>query len=124
MCLSHKRIAAVLTLAGATKKDPAAQREEPLRKTKAARDDLDERIGRPEAKLGNQGGEMDPAAWKEATAALRALKEQRARAAERHGHLQRSSVTGWGRLKKGLSKAYEKRKSSWQKTKRELGSVD
>ena len=59
-----------------------AQRDEALKKAKAALDDADARIGRMERKLESEWGRMDQAARKKARAALNALRRERNEAAE------------------------------------------
>ena len=110
--------------AEAIKNYTVEQRDEAVKKTKAALDDLDERIDRLEAKIRDKWGEMDQAARDRATAALRALRQERERVAEWYGGLQHGSAEAWDRVKMGFSEAYKKLKASWRKTEKELGSGD
>lgn len=102
----------------------AEQRDEAVKKTKAALEDLDARIERLEASTREKWGKMDQAAREKAAAALRALKEERARVAEWTGGLQHGSAEAWERVKQGFSEAYGKLKASWQKTEKELGASE
>jgi len=106
--------------AEAIKDYTADQRDEAIKKTKAALDDLDARIDRLEAETREKWGEMDQAARERATAALRTLRKERERVAEWYGGLQHGSAEAWGRVKQGFSEAYERLKATWQKTEREL----
>jgi len=129
---SHRALAGQTTLgdvkketadaAEAIKNYTAEQRDEAVKKTKAALDDLDQRIDRLEAKIRDKWGEMDQAARDKATTALRALRQERERVAEWYGGLQHGSAEAWDRVKQGFSEAYEKLKASWQKTEKELGA--
>jgi len=114
----------VMDAAEAIKNYSAAQRDEALKKTKAALDDLDARIERLEASIREKWGEMDQAARDQASEALRTLKQERERVAEWTGGLQHGSAEAWDRVKKGFSEAYAKLKASWEKTEKELGSGD
>jgi hypothetical protein len=112
----------VVDAAEAIKHYSAAQRDQAVKKVRAALDDLDARIERLEASIRDRWGEMDRAARERASAALRTLKQERERVAEWTGGLQHGSAEAWGQVKRGFSKAYGKLKASWEKADQELGS--
>jgi len=114
----------VVDAAEAIKNFSAAQRDEAVKKTRAALEDLDARIERLEARIREKWGQMDQAAREKAAAALRTLKQERARVAEWTGGLQHGSAEAWEKVKQGFSKAYSDLKASWEKTNQELDSGD
>ena len=99
----------------AIKNYTVAQRDEAIKKAKAALDDLDVRIGRMERKLDNEWDRMDQAARKKARAALNALRRERNEAAEWYGGLKHSSAESWEQVKAGFVKSYEALKESFAK---------
>ena len=99
----------------AIKNYTVAQRDEAIKKSKAALDDLDRRIGRMERKLDNEWDRMDQAARKKTRAALNALRRERNEAAEWYGGLKHSSAESWEQVKAGFIKSYESLKESFTK---------
>jgi paraquat-inducible protein B len=99
----------------AIKNYTVAQRDEAIKKAKAALDDLDVRIGRMERKLDSEWDKMDQAARKKARAALNALRRERNEAAEWYGGLKHSSAESWEQVKAGFVKSYEALKASFTK---------
>ena len=85
----------------------ADQRDEAIRKTKAALASLDKRIDNLETRIDNNWNEMDKAAREKARASLRALRKQRTQAAEWYGSLKSSSADAWGHMKKGFSDPFK-----------------
>ena len=104
----------------AIKNYTVAQRDEAIKKAKAALDDLDARIGRMERKLDNEWERMDQAARKKARATLNALRRQRNEAAEWYGGLKHSSAESWEQVKAGFVKSYEVLKASFAKARKEF----
>ena len=99
----------------AIKNYTVAQRDEAIKKAKAALDDLDVRIGRMERKLDNEWDRMDQAARKKARAALNALRRERNETGEWYGGLKHSSAEAWEQVKAGFVKSYEALKESFAK---------
>lgn len=99
----------------AIKNYTVAQRDEAIKKAKAALDDLDVRIGRLERKLDNEWDRMDQAARKKVRATLNALRRERNEAAEWYGGLKHSSAESWEQVKAGFVKSYEVLKESFTK---------
>jgi hypothetical protein len=97
----------------AIKNYTVAQRDEAIKKAKAALDDLDMRIGRMERKLDSEWDRMDQAARKKARATLNALRRERNEAAEWYGGLKHSSAESWEQVKAGFVKSYEALKASF-----------
>jgi hypothetical protein len=104
----------------AIKNYTVAQRDEAIKKAKAALDDLDVRIGRMERKLDNEWEQMDQAARKKARAAQNALRRERNEAAEWYGGLKHSSAESWEQVKAGFVKSYEVLKNSFTKAAKEF----
>jgi len=104
----------------AIKNYTVAQRDEAIKKAKAALDDLDARIGRMERKLDNEWDRMDQAARKKARATLDALRRERNEAAEWYGGLKHSSAEAWEQVKAGFVKSYEVLKESFAKAGKEF----
>jgi paraquat-inducible protein B len=102
----------------AIKNYTVAQRDEAIKKAKAALDDLDVRIGRMERKLDNEWDRMDQAAHRKARATLNALRRQRNEAAEWYGGLKHSSAESWEQVKAGFVKSYEALKESFTKARK------
>ncbi len=97
-----------------------AQRDEAIKKAKAALDDLDTRIGRLERKLDNEWDRMDQAARKKARAAQKALRRERNEVAEWYGGLKHSSAESWEQVKAGFVKSYEVLKESFAKARKQF----
>jgi len=96
----------------AIKNYTVAQRDEAVKKAKAALDDMDRRIGRMERKLDGEWDRMDQAARKKARATLNALRRERNEVAEWYGGLKHSSAESWEQVKAGFVKSYEVLKES------------
>jgi len=97
-----------------------AQRDEAIKKAKAALDDLDTRIGRMERKLDSEWDRMDQAARKKARATMNALRRERNETAEWYGALKHSSVESWEQVKAGFVKSYEVLKESFTRARKEF----
>jgi len=97
-----------------------AQRDEAVKKAKAALDDLDRRIGRIERKLDSEWDKMDQAARKKSRAALNALRRERNEVAEWYGGLKHSSAESWEQVKAGFVRSYEVLKESFAKARKKL----
>ena len=97
-----------------------AQRDEALKKARAALDDLDACISRLERKLDNDWDRMDQDARRKARATLKALRKERNEAAEWFGGLKHSSAEAWEQVKAGFVKSYEDLKKSFAKARKEF----
>ncbi len=104
----------------AIKNYTVAQRDEAVKKAKAALDDVDARIRRMERKLDNDWDKMDQAARKKARATLDALRRERNQVAEWYGGLKHGSAESWEQVKTGFVKSYEALKESFAKARKEL----
>ena len=100
----------------------ADQRDEAIKKSKSALDNLDKRIDALEARIDNNWDNMNKAAREKARANLKALRKQRIKVAEWYGGLKSSSVDAWEHMKKGFSDAYEAFSDAWEKAEKEFGS--
>ena len=96
------------------------QRDEAIKKAKAALDDLDARIRRMERKLDGEWERMDQGARKKARATLDTLRRERNEAAEWYGGLKHSSAESWEQVKAGFVKSYEVLRQSFAKARKEL----
>ncbi|HLQ01398.1 MAG TPA: hypothetical protein VK143_03770 [Burkholderiales bacterium] len=104
----------------AIKNYTVAQRDEAVKKAKAALDDMDRRIGRMERKLDGEWDRMDQAARKKARATLNALRRERNEVAEWYGGLKHSSAESWEQVKAGFVKSYEVLKESLARARKQL----
>ena len=85
----------------------ADQRDEALKKVKAAIDDLDARIDELERRLEETWDQTDQKAREKARATLKSLREKRNELAEWYGGMQHSSARAWQHVKKGFLDSYE-----------------
>jgi hypothetical protein len=97
-----------------------AQRDEALQKTRAALDNLDQRIDAMETGIDNNWEKMDAAAREQARASLRALRKQRMQVAEWYGSLKSSSAEAWGHMKQGLADAYRSLYRAWEQSEKDF----
>ncbi len=104
----------------AIEKYSIAQRDEAVKKAKAALDDLDARIDSLEARLNKQWDKMDQAARNKAWDALRELRKQRNELAEWFGGLKHGSGKAWEGIKKSFLKNYQRLRETLDKAHREL----
>ncbi len=104
----------------AIKNYTVAQRDEAVKKAKAALDDLDRRVGRMETKLDGEWDRMDQAARRKARATLNALRRERNEVAEWYGGLKHGSAESWERVKAGFVKSYQALKESFAKARKQL----
>ena len=104
----------------AIKNYTVAQRDEAVKKAKAALDDLDRRVGRMETKLDGEWDRMDQAARKKARATLNALRRERNEVAEWYGGLKHGSAESWEQVKAGFVKSYQALKESFAKARKQL----
>lgn len=98
------------------------QREEAIRKTKTALDNLDKRIDSLQARIDRSWDQMDKAARDKARSNLRALRKERTQVAEWYGSLKSSTGDAWEHMKKGFSKAYKSLNDAWEKAVKEFHS--
>jgi chromosome segregation ATPase len=94
----------------------ADQRDEAVQKTKAALDDLDERIDALEARIHSRWDRMDEGAREKARANLKALRERRRQVAAWYDKLKSSSAEAWEDVKQGFSDAYRALDDLWEET--------
>jgi len=104
----------------AIKNYTVAQRDEAVKKAKAALDDLDRRVGRMETKLDGEWDRMDQAARRKARATLNALRRERNEVAEWYGGLKHGSAESWEQVKAGFVKSYQALKESFAKARKQL----
>ena len=104
----------------AIKNYTVAQRDEAVKKAKAALDDLDRRVGRMETKLDGEWDRMDQAARRKARATLNALRRERNEVAEWYGGLKHGSAESWEQVKAGFLKSYQALKESFAKARKQL----
>lgn len=98
------------------------QKDEAVRKTKIALDDLDERIDAMEADVDKSWNKMDKSAREKARNSLKVLRKQRNQVSEWYGSMKSSSEKTWGHMKKGFSNAYKELNDSWEKSETEFDS--
>jgi hypothetical protein len=85
----------------------AAQREEAVRTTKAALDDIDSRLDTIEADISRHWSSMSQAARDEAQKTLVTLRRQRNNLAEWYGGVKHSSAEAWEEVKRGFASSYQ-----------------
>lgn len=98
------------------------QKDEAIRKTKTALDNLDNRIDALEANVDKNWDKMDKKARKQARDSLKALRKQRNQVAQWYGSMKTSTGNAWEHMKKGFSKAYMTLNDAWEKSEKEFGS--
>jgi hypothetical protein len=96
------------------------QRDEAVKKAKAALDDADRRISRLERKVDDEWDRTDEAAHRKARATLHALRRERDEAAEWFGGLKHSSKESRDQVRDGFVKSYETLKESFAKARKEF----
>jgi hypothetical protein len=104
-----------LEAAQAIKKYAVDQRDEAVKKAKAALDDLDARIDSMESQLSKKWDQMDQSAREKAWATLRALRKQRNEVAEWYGGLKHGASNAWEDVKKGFLKSYQGLRDTFDK---------
>lgn len=102
----------------------ADQRDEALRKSKAAMERLDKRIDMLESQVDDGWDDMSQAVRDNARASLKALRKQRNEVAEWYGSMRTSSLGAWEEMKTGFSNAYGELAKAWQKAEGEFGVED
>jgi len=100
------------------------QRDAAVEQSRAALENLDQRIDTLETRMLDQWDEMDQATRSRMRESLRVLREQRTHVAEWYGSLKSSSADAWGQIKQGFSEAYRTLGEDWQKSETEIGSDD
>jgi acyl-CoA reductase-like NAD-dependent aldehyde dehydrogenase len=91
------------------------QRDEAVKKAKAAMDELDVRINSMESQLDKKWGRMDRSARKKVKETLSVLRKKRNEAAEWYGGLKHSSSKAWEDVKMGFLKSYQELRDSLDK---------
>ncbi len=104
----------------AIEKYSVKQRDEAVKKAKAALDDLDTRIDDLESRLDEKWGQLDQAARQKARTTLTALRKERNEVAEWYGGLKHSSGNAWEAVKKGFVKSYRKLGDTFDKARSEF----
>ncbi len=102
------------------KQETQYQRDEVIRKTKAALDNLDKRIDTLEASVDKNWDKMNKAAHEKARDNLKSLRKQRIQAAEWYGSLKNSAGDAWKHMEKGFSDAYKTLNAAWEKSEKEF----
>lgn len=110
----------VVDAAQAIKNYSVNQRDEAVKKAKAALDDLDVRIDSMESQLNKEWQQMDQSARKKAMATLTALRKKRNDVAEWYGGLKHSSSKAWEDVKKGFLKSYYELRDAFDKAHSEI----
>ena len=110
----------VADAAQAIKNYSVNQRDEAVKKAKAALDDLDVRINSMESQLDKKWDQMDQSAREKGRATLTALRKQRNEVAEWYGSLKHSSRKAWEEVKKGFLKSYQELRDSLDKARSEF----
>ena len=100
------------------------QRDAAVEQSRAALENLDQRIDALETRMLDQWDEMDQATRSRMRDSLQALREQRTHVAEWYGSLKSSSADAWGQIKQGFSEAYRTLSEDWQKSETEIGNDD
>jgi len=100
----------------------AAQKNQAIQKTKAAIEDLDERITALETRIDTKWDKMSKVTRKKARAGMRMIRAKRIQAAEAFGSMQSSSADAWEHMKKGFSDAYQELYDAWQKSEAEFNA--
>ena len=108
----------------ALKSYSADQRDEAIRKSKSALENLDRRIDALEARIDNNWDKMNESAREKARNSLKAVRKQRTKVAEWYGSLKSSSADAWLHMKKGFSDAYNALYDAWEKSEKEFSSED
>jgi flagellar motility protein MotE (MotC chaperone) len=96
------------------------QRDEALKKVKAAIDDLDTRIDELERRLEKTWDQADQKAREKARATLKSLRRKRNDLAEWYGGMQHSSAKAWQHVKRGFLNSYEALAEAYDKAVREF----
>lgn len=96
------------------------QKDEAVKKSKIALDDLDKRIDKLERRMKKDWQKMDKAAREAAQATLNKLRKQRAELAKWYDEVARSSASAWERVKKGFTDSYESLRGSVDKAQEEF----
>lgn len=104
----------------ALKNYTASQKDEAVRKTGAALDNLDRRVDALETRIDKNWDKMNKATRDKARTTLRALRKQRTEVAEWYGSLKSSSSDAWGQMKKGFTEAYASLHEAWNKAEKEF----
>jgi hypothetical protein len=97
-----------------------SQKEQAVKRTGAALDQLDRRIAILEARVYQNWDQMNKAARDQARASLTALRKQRLAVAESYGSLKTSSADAWEHMKKGFSEAWICMQDAWSKAEQEF----
>ncbi len=106
----------------AIKNYTVAQRDEAVKKAKAALDDADSSIRRMERKLDREWEKMDQAGREKGRETLSALRKERNELAEWYGGLKHGSAEAWEEVKAGFVKSYRALKESFSKARKDLAS--
>ncbi len=99
----------------------ADRKDEAIRESKTALENLDRRLGILEAKVDAGWDKMDAAAREKARESLKAIRQQRNQAAEWYGSMKSSSGDAWEHMKKGFIDAYKTLGKAWEKSEKEFG---
>lgn len=107
----------------ALKSYSADQRDEAIRQSKSALENLDRRIDALETRVDNNWDKMNKAARENARNSLKEVRKQRTKVAEWYGSLKSSSEDAWAHMKKGFSDAYNALYDAWEKSEKEFSAA-
>jgi hypothetical protein len=98
----------------------AVQKEEAIKKTRTALDDLDAQIDKMENRSAAKWRSMSEATRKKEQAALRELKRERIKVAEWYGSMKNSSAEAWEDSKKAFLKSTDALSDAFKKAEQQL----
>lgn len=107
-------------LAEALKNYTVEQRDDAVKASKAALDDLDQRIDALQTRVDEDWDQMSQAVREETRENLKKFRDQRTRAAEWYGSMKASSASAWDEMKQGFSSAYGELAKAWEKAEEEF----
>ncbi|MFG1489424.1 hypothetical protein ABMA58_09255 [Oceanospirillum sp. HFRX-1_2] len=96
------------------------QQQDAVKMAKQAMQRADERINRLETKIDNRWDQLSKPARKEARAALRELRQERAQLSEWYGSMKESSKGAWSEMRNGFNNAYQSMSNAWQDAQEEF----
>lgn len=96
------------------------QKDEAIKKTKTALNNLDKRMDALEARVDENWDEMDEKSRKKARESLKTLRKQRNKVAQWYGGMKGSTASAWEHMKEGFSKAYKSINTAWEKSENEF----
>ena len=104
----------------ALKNYSAAQKDEAVKKAKAALDEIDARVSAIEGRIETHWNRMSRAGRQEAQATLKSLRRQRIELAQWYGGIEHSSTQAWDEVKRGFAESYRALSESLSKAKKKF----